>query len=187
MTLQKAKQISGAVLAAVGFGILLNFLVLVSGLPEMSEEYQRISAIQQSYEPLWGLLRLCIMAPLFEELIFRFGFCILPDFILRKFFQIDLPWFWILLSSFIFALTHMNIVQGVYAFLMGILFAFCLIRSGIWVISFLMHFAANFSVYALELLGVSWLLLTPVFAIGGGILGAAGLALFFRGFTKGKK
>ncbi len=187
MTLQKAKQISGAVLAAVGFGILLNFLVLVSGLPQMSEEYQRVSEIQQSYQPLWGILRLCIMAPLFEELIFRFGFCLLPDFILRKFFQIDLPWLWILLSSFIFALTHMNIVQGVYAFIMGILFAFCLKKSGIWMISFLMHFAANLAVYTLELLGVSWLLLTPVFAIAGGILGAAGLALFFRGFPREEK
>ena len=56
-------------------------------------------------------------------------------------------WAAILLSSLIFAIYHGNIVQGIYAFVMGSLFAWFLLNSRIFYISILMHAAANAAIY----------------------------------------
>ncbi|MGL5438915.1 MAG: lysostaphin resistance A-like protein [Filifactoraceae bacterium] len=85
-----------------------------------------------------GLLfiAICILAPIFEELIFR-------GWILKKLRVIGTKWA-IFISALLFGMYHMNIVQGIYAFGVGLVFACVTIRSGSIKNSIILHGIINF-------------------------------------------
>ena len=99
------------------FSMALNQLIDASNLKELSPAYQAVSS--SIYEPgkVQILFFVGLIAPIFEELIFRgvlFGQ-------LRKYFSFL---FCALISGLTFGGLHLNLVQFVYAFAMGYLFAF---------------------------------------------------------------
>ena len=92
---------------------------------------------------MWlGIISFGILAPLGEELIFRglvYGS-------LKKAMPVPAA---IVLSGFLFGLFHGNLVQGVYATLLGCVFALSYELYGTLLIPILMHGVANLFVYLL--------------------------------------
>ena len=152
-----------AVLSAVCLGLGLNALILSTELARQDEAFQRVQQLEFSMTPLMGLLRLCILAPLMEELMFRLILCFGGEYVLKRLLpEKAAACVALLSSSFLFAATHGNLVQGLYAFCMGLLMGGYLLKSRILYISFLMHAVANLVVYGLAITGLSSLLYHPL-------------------------
>lgn len=96
---------------AVIMGILVGLLTLIF------PSYKEISDLmQESHSSIFKLFIVIVFAPTFEEIFFRgviFGY-------LKKNYNIVLA---IILQALIFGILHGNIVQGIYAFLLGVILA----------------------------------------------------------------
>jgi membrane protease YdiL (CAAX protease family) len=105
-------------------------------LPEMPENLKLM--MEKLLEgPVWvSFLSTAIFAPFFEEWLCR-------GVILRGMLKKVSPTWAILISALFFALIHMNIWQGVPAFLMGIVFGYVYYKTGSLKLTMLMHFANN--------------------------------------------
>ncbi len=85
---------------------------------------------------VWGILALCVGAPLGEELLFRGA-------IQRELHKRVRPWIAIGITALLFALIHGNPVQMVAGFLMGCVLGWLYWRTGsVWP-GIAMHFANN--------------------------------------------
>lgn len=120
--------------AAIGF----NGLISLSGIANYSKNYQDIENIVYSGNLAIQILASGIAAPLAEEFLFR-G---LLHKRIRHFLK---PIPTMIISSMVFGLIHGNIVQFVYAFLVGMLLAYVYEKfKTIWA-PVIMHAAANTS------------------------------------------
>ena len=82
------------------------------------------------------LLSYGILAPVGEEFLFR-------GVIFGRLSKI-MPWFVAaLLSAILFALYHGNLPQGIYAFIMGLIFAFAMKKTDNMYVPMILHSAAN--------------------------------------------
>ena len=141
--------------------ILMNILMEKSGLVQQSELFQETSKTQFGV-PLWlGLLLYGVIAPLAEEFLFRF---VLLGRI-RKWTGSTLAG--VLASSFLFGIYHGNIVQGVYAFVLGCALALTyLYYKNIWTAVFF-HGIGNTVIFLCGMypwLGVIFFEKVPVYA-----------------------
>lgn len=89
----------------------------VSFLPDWTKETAR-----QMMDSWIGILNICLLAPVMEELVFRGA-------ITRELLRRYRPWVAIVISGFFFGLIHFNPVQSVFAFLLGILLAWLYWRT----------------------------------------------------------
>lgn len=118
----------------------------------LSESFSEVSERQMSVSLGMALAVYGLAVPILEETIFRwFVFGKLLNVI--KTFRslpgnigVDLR---IFLSSILFGLYHGNIVQGVYAFLMGALFCYIYSRTGRLLYAIFMHGVANVTVFCI--------------------------------------
>ncbi len=120
------------VILAAAFSLLLNllnlFILSLSGTVNMSPLFtgQR----WQEY------ILMCIAAPLREELLFR-G-------IIFERLRCVLPFFWAAAgSAAFFGLIHGNLLQGIYAFLMGLILAWLYEKKGRLLEPVIFHSTAN--------------------------------------------
>lgn len=107
--------------AAVGTGSLvlafiLNLLITLTKIQEIFPEYQNTAVQMYQENGIFVLLATLVLAPVMEELVFR-GICFGR---IRKFADKKMT---IILSALLFGIYHMNLVQFIYAFLMGLVFA----------------------------------------------------------------
>ncbi len=120
--------------------LLLNRLAEMMQAAMYSEKYREIAAVQYSVPFVLGLLLYSVISPLAEEMIFRgivYSKC-------RRVIGV-IPG--ILLSALLFAVLHGNIVQGVYAFLMGLLICGVYERYKSFLAPVLFHAVANVVVF----------------------------------------
>lgn len=117
-------------------------LITMSGLAEQSTSYQEVEQYLYSASVGVQLLVVGVLAPVTEELLFR-------GLVYKRFKSLSpvpLAMFW---SALIFAMLHGNIVQGIYAFILGFMLCFCHYRYGTILAPILFHMSANlFSVVA---------------------------------------
>lgn len=120
----------------IGACILVNTLISASGIARVFTGFSEIS--EQLYEPpLW--LQVCAMGvgiPIAEELVFR-GLVFGKAREDRPFFQSAV------LSALLFGIYHGNVLQGIYGFFMGILFAWVMERKKTVLAPVFMHMSAN--------------------------------------------
>ena len=153
-------------------GLLLGFqafigvfsLVIQMLMDIATGEPVEVNGVFDFYMNIPGLLYIVLIGPIFEEVIFRGA-------ILRTL----LPYgrnFAIVLSSLLFAVYHLNLFQGVFAFFAGLILAYCTVRFSMkW--SILLHIANNalasllmyLSLDYLVELGLYVLLLVVAFAV----------------------
>jgi len=130
------------VILSAAFAMGLNGAITLTELYKYSPAFQEVAELQME-TPMWlGIISFGILAPLGEELIFRglvYGS-------LKKAMPVPAA---IVLSGFLFGLFHGNLVQGVYATLLGCVFAWSYELYGTLLIPILMHGVANLFVYLL--------------------------------------
>lgn len=120
--------------AGIGACCFMNIIVALLNITTAS--YEETSRLL--YQPSFPVQIVCmaVIVPLTEELVFRgIGF-----FGIRRWIS-----FWpaALATAFFFALFHGNLPQGIYAFTLGLMLAFCCERYESLFASYLFHGAAN--------------------------------------------
>lgn len=130
------KQMVAVVGITICLSVGLNNVISMSPLVQMSEEYQNAS--DAFFGSTFGLelLGSALVTPFLEELLHRgvvFGR-------LRR--RMDM-WPAVLVSALIFAVLHFNMVQFIYAFLLGIVFALFVEKTGKLYSAVIAHVAAN--------------------------------------------
>ncbi len=128
-------------------GLLLNLLIMFSGLTELFPYYTENAApaLFSVGAPAAALLYL-VLAPVLEETVFRL---ILFGLLRRKLSLMPSA----LISAALFGIYHGNAVQFLYAFLMGVLFAIAYEKDHRPPVPILLHASANASVlYLLPLI-----------------------------------
>lgn len=139
--LKKASSIVIYLLTGAISGLILNALILHSPLPEIFPVYSE-SFRNRIYTVglMHGILLYCLLSPVIEEVLFRF---IVYDLLFK---HTGFPAAAVI-SSFLFAAYHMNMVQGVYAFIMGMLFAALYHRDHRRAVPISLHIGANLAVW----------------------------------------
>ena len=135
-----SKQMFGNILfvgiISVCLSIALNNLISMSPLIEVSTEYQDASSAFYGSTIGLELLGSALITPFLEEILHRgvvYGR-------LRRYMKM---WPAVVLSALVFAALHFNIVQFTYAFLLGIVFALFVEKTGHIYPAVLGHVLAN--------------------------------------------
>lgn len=105
------------------------------GALKQGEVVNPLQSVTQASGLLPTFVFVCLVAPVAEELLFR---KLLYDKIGQFGTRVYIP-----LSAFIFALFHMNFSQILYAFLLGMLFAYIYAGTGKLLYTILLHAAIN--------------------------------------------
>lgn len=116
--------------------IFLNNLITLSGISNHFERVKEVNRVLFDVPIYRQLITMGMLAPLVEELIFRsllYGW-------LRKHAGFAAA---AVGSSLLFAVYHMNLVQGIYAFFLGLLLASVYERLGGFLASAWFHACAN--------------------------------------------
>lgn len=125
-------------LKIVSLGLVLNFIVsfIVESLPASitTSQYDQLTSLILTDNVFITFLTSAILAPVIEELIFRFGICGIYKDEREKA---------ILVSAFMFGLAHFNLIQSTYAFILGIVLAYVYTKSQNLLTSTLMHITIN--------------------------------------------
>lgn len=123
-------------LLAMASCLALNNLISVSDITKYSKTYQQVSEALFNSNVLFVIIVVGIFAPIVEELVFR-------GLIYKRLKEYKTPLFAMILSSFLFGLYHMNIVQGIYAFLLGLILSYLMEKYKSVKAPALAHIAAN--------------------------------------------
>ena len=98
---------------------------------------------------IWAVIRAVIVTPVVEELVFR-------GLTFRRLKEYTNFWVAALVSSALFGIYHMNLIQGLYAFVFGIIICVLYDRYGHLAAAVLVHFGANLLSVILQYAGVSY-------------------------------
>ena len=126
--------------------LALTFIFEALGLTETrtySEIAQRQFYGHSSFAETIGLY--CIVSPVVEELIFRFGIFNLLLMIIRRLgiFNNKNVHLSVWITALLFGIYHMNLVQGLYAFLMGLVITYSYAVYRKFSIPVVAHICAN--------------------------------------------
>lgn len=121
---------------AVALCFSLNALVGFSGLDKISGKYQETAEALYSGGIFLELIVVGVFGPVCEELIFR-------GLMFQRLCGYVKPVIAVLISSLMFGIYHGNIVQGVYAFCLGVVMALCYLRFQTLWAPILIHVMAN--------------------------------------------
>ncbi len=130
----------GLLLGTAALG--LNILFELTGITALSERYAQAAQLQYQTPFAVGLILFGVISPLSEELLFR-------GLLYRRLRRFLSAVFAGALSALLFGVYHGNVVQGLYAALLGLLLAFVYERDGRLRMAVFGHGAANAVVFAL--------------------------------------
>lgn len=125
-----------SVIAAAAFGIAVNNAIAMTPLIEVSTGFQEANEAFFAGTFAMELLGSCLVVPIAEELLFR-------GVVFRKIRLMAGSRAAIVGSALLFASVHVNLVQFLYAALVGALLAFLVERTGNLAMAVLGHMAAN--------------------------------------------
>ncbi|MDE5950076.1 MAG: HAD hydrolase-like protein, partial [Acetatifactor sp.] len=131
-----------ALLTTIGAVLGLNLLFDLTGITNSSATYRAVAQSQLSASLAVGLICYGIVTPLAEELIFR-GIVYNE---LKRNYRLPLA---MVVSALLFGLYHMNVVQGGYGFIMGLLMVYLYEYFGSFLWPVLVHMLANSLAYVL--------------------------------------
>ena len=125
------------IILAIAGSQMLNDLIRVLRLNEVFPYYSQMTDDTMAGQPVWLLfLTVGILAPIAEELIFR-------GLVFRRMKDFMKPWMAIVLSGLLFGIYHGNMIQFLYASLLGILLSLIYHRTGTLWTPILAHVVAN--------------------------------------------
>lgn len=122
--------------AAVCLSVSLNNLILMTDLKEQSETYQKVNASLFSSTVWVELFGTSVVTPILEEMLYR-------GLVYNRLKRSGRTGMAIVISGLIFGLIHFNLVQFLYAGLIGIFLAVVYETEGTLLVPVLAHAAAN--------------------------------------------
>lgn len=137
------KMIFLAIFVALVLSLGLNYLFNAIGLVKSSTNFQSVSDRQFDVNFYVGLFLYGVVSAFVEEVIFR-GIIYNR---LKRMFPIVLS---IILTSVLFGIFHGNIVQGIYATIMGFVLCIFYEKSNKFIYPLVVHMVANIGVYVLS-------------------------------------
>lgn len=170
----KTSRIAITILCGMMISMFFNVLAMRTGFSESSSSFSQTSSAQFSL-PIWlGIIVYGLITPLTEEIVHR-GLIYNR---LRRYFNLPIA---IITCSLIFGVSHGNIVQLVYAFIMGIFICYIYERYGAFLYPVLFHCSANITIYVCMSIAPVKAVITSVPAlIAEGILSCICVALIAR-------
>lgn len=136
-------QIILGVVLTVASVMSIQVIVALSQVAAKSEAYQEVAKAQYSCGFVIGLIAYALITPLAEEIVFR-GIVFTT---LRRYFPIKIS---VLISAIFFAIYHGNMIQGVYALIMGCVMAGLYEYYGTFWAAFAVHAIANATAYIMK-------------------------------------
>lgn len=130
--------------------VALNYWIEMSGLMELFPGFGEVSERLYGGSLLEEVLAIAIAAPLVEELMFR-------GLVYKGWKKVLGGKLAIVFAALFFGVYHRNVVQGLYAFLLGLLLIYVYELFETILAPILFHMAANtVSVFMTECLDMSW-------------------------------
>ncbi len=130
--------------------LALNNIISMTPLVQMSGGYAQANENFYGSTLMLELIGSAILSPIMEELVFR-------GIVFGNFRKITSTGTAIFLSAFLFGLVHFNMVQFIYAFLLGIVLALFMYKSGHMYAAMVGHITANaFAVLRTECNILTW-------------------------------
>lgn len=136
ITSQQVKQVLAIIGITLCLSVALNNIISMSPLVSMSEEYQNANDAFYGSTIVLELLGSALITPFLEELLHR-------GVVFGRLRRMMGMWPAVILSAFIFAGLHFNIVQFTYAFLLGLAFALFVEKTGHLYPAVIAHVVAN--------------------------------------------
>ena len=123
-------------LAAAALCVLTNMIIMISGIEKLSGSYMETA--EALYRPafVFGLVGIGIIVPIMEEMVFR----ILVYKRMRRTMDVKKA---VIMSALVFGIMHGNLVQFVFAFVIGIMLAYLYEISDNLIIPMAGHIAVN--------------------------------------------
>ena len=164
--------------------LISSYLSKVLNLVKGNEVHDPLQQYMGNFSPLMVIVVMVILAPIFEELLFR---KLIIDRLLPYGKRLAM-----VVSGLVFGMIHGNFQQFFYAFFVGIVFGYVYIKTGRLIYTILMHMIINFngsfivnsfrslmnSESALSNSINPWQLLSSLYNSGIFILVVAGMILF---------
>ncbi|MBD5550545.1 MAG: CPBP family intramembrane metalloprotease [Lachnospiraceae bacterium] len=158
---------------AVSSVVFFNTLVSLSGISEQSAAFQETAKNQYAVSLGMGLFLYAGVSAVAEEIVFRF---LLYNRLRRSGGRVA---FGVVGSAFLFAVYHGNIVQGVYAFVLGILIACAYVYFDHFFAPVLFHGLGNAVIFLSNMIpGMYDIVFSPVLFWVFGLITVAGCLYF---------
>lgn len=154
------KRILPFIILAAALSLGLNIIIAYLNLAQHSQTFQQV-AKEQAAVPLWlGICLYGFAAPFSEELVFR-------GIIYGKSKEVFGAPVAMVFSGVVFGIYHGNLVQGIYASLLGVLLAWVTERSGTLLAPIIFHGIGNLAVFFLiDVAGLGSILAQPLVCAG---------------------
>lgn len=136
VTMEKVKQVLAVIGITICLSVALNNIISMSPLVSMSEEYQNANDAFYGSTIWLEFLGSALITPFLEELLHR-------GVVYGRLRRMMGMWPAVIVSALIFAGLHFNIVQFIYAFLLGIVFALFVEKTGQLYPAIIAHIVAN--------------------------------------------
>jgi len=131
-------------LAGAVFGMAWNNILMLTGLEEISSRYQEVQAHFFAGDVLFEIVGACFLTPFLEELLYRgVVYGRIYDLVYVNHSGKNGRMIAMGFSALLFGALHMNLVQFLYAGVLGILFAWFVEQAGHFYGPFLAHTGAN--------------------------------------------
>lgn len=121
--------------AVVMYGVACNYLVSMTELKSASEGYRQVAQTFYGNDLLLEIVVLCVFGPIAEELVFR-------GFVFQRLCRKNAVAA-VVISAALFGVMHFNMVQGIYTFIIGLVLAYIVYRTGSLVVVAAAHMAMN--------------------------------------------
>ncbi len=157
------------ILAVPAMGLGLNYLFSRIGLTAASASYQQTSEMQYAAAIPVALIVYGIIGPIVEEIIFR-------GVIYNRMKANNKAITAVIVSALVFAVYHLNPVQGIYAFIMGCMIAGLYEVFGHFLVPVCVHVGCNVFVYLMSVSGLGaridagWWVCIVLLLVGTGLL-----------------
>ena len=166
---QPVLQYLALLVFAVASVVFLNTLVSFSGLIEQSVTYQETAQRQYAVSLGMGLVLYAGISAIVEEVVFRF---LLYNRLRRSCGRVA---FGVVASAFLFGVYHGNIVQGVYAFVIGALMALVYIYFDSFLAPVLFHGLGNAVIFICNMIPEAYeIVFSPFMFLVFGLITVAG-------------
>lgn len=151
---------------------LISLAEVKSTMPDIIENATSITEI------IITAICVVLVGPIAEEIIFR-------GFFLRLLSRHN-AWFAVIVTSFMFAVYHCNIDQGINSFILGIFLGITAIKTGSIIIPTLLHIANNFLSYSFSFLpfdNTVFLIFVLTYFSALFVLGLVGVIIYRKQFS----